>query len=378
MRRNHFILALIVLAVSLSLVACGSGENSANELPNILENKDVLNELTNSVVMLECYDATGNLYSTGSGFVAFQDNVVVTNYHVIEEEVMSITVQTENGESFEAPRILICDEDLDLAILELDQNSGLTPLEFGNSSELAKGEMIVAIGSPLGLINSVSDGIVSGFLDDELNTIQFTASISHGSSGGALFTKSGKVAGVTYASFEGGQNLNLAIPSDIVVELWESKTESNQMTVEEFYNTFPHIMSVEDVINNRVAVNGQVLKVRGIISSVEVLTLGTLEAKEVKFFLVNSQSEVLGSTIVIDDWSTASTEEKRLSEYEEERHGNRECLSVIVDESLLLGIPLEPGAEIVVQGKVTHFDFYSDVTGYEDDVTIFATKYVDY
>ena len=373
------LLFLYAVVFTLLLTACGLLQNNNDgavitENYSVLEDKDKLSELSSSVVMLECYDANGSLYASGSGFVAFQDNIVVTNYHVFEGELATIKVLTENGTSFQASSIAVYDKELDLAILELSDNSGLIPLEFDDSSQIFKGETVIAIGSPLGLMNSISAGIISGFLSDELNTIQFTASISHGSSGGALFAKSGKVIGVTYASFEDGQNLNLAIPSNSVAELWERRSESDKITIQEFYNTFPHIISVDDVINNRKQLNDTEVKIRGYISSIEILTLGTSEAKEVTLLLVNSQTDVTGSIIVIDDWSQATKDQNAISDYEWERWSNRQCISVIPDK-MLLDTPLEPGMEIVIRGKEVHFDSYEKISVYLDAVSVDALEY---
>lgn len=77
---------------------------------------------------------------------------------------------------------------------------------------LVRGQKVVAIGSPLGLFNSVSDGIISGFRDiDGHSMIQFTAPTSHGSSGGALLNLYGELIGILTAGFDNGQNLNLAV-----------------------------------------------------------------------------------------------------------------------------------------------------------------------
>ena len=71
---------------------------------------------------------------------------------------------------------------------------------------------MVAIGSPLGLFNSISDGIIAGFRTiDRVDMIQFTAPISHGSSGGAVLNMYGEVIGISTAGFDDGQNINLAM-----------------------------------------------------------------------------------------------------------------------------------------------------------------------
>ena len=81
-----------------------------------------------------------------------------------------------------------------------------------------RGQKVVAIGSPLGLFNSVSDGIISGFREiHSVNMIQFTAPISHGSSGGAVLNMQGEVIGISTAGFDSGQNINLAVSYEDIV-----------------------------------------------------------------------------------------------------------------------------------------------------------------
>lgn len=77
---------------------------------------------------------------------------------------------------------------------------------------MVRGQKVVAIGSPLGLFNSVSDGIISGFrVIDGVDMIQFTAPISRGSSGGAVLNMYGEVIGMSTAGIDSGQNINLAM-----------------------------------------------------------------------------------------------------------------------------------------------------------------------
>lgn len=100
---------------------------------------------------------------------------------------------------------------LDLAILRIDRKLHPIPVYAGEKG-LVRGQKVVAIGSPLGLFNSVSDGIISGFRNvDGVAMIQFTAPISHGSSGGAVLNMYGEVIGISTAGIDSGQNLNLAV-----------------------------------------------------------------------------------------------------------------------------------------------------------------------
>ena len=210
-----------------------------------------------SVVKLNCYNKNGELCATGSGFACFADNVIVTNYHVIEGGVYSIEASTENGRSFDITYVLAADEGKDIAILATSSPHNLTLLQPGDSGNLQKGEKVVAIGSPLGLLNSVSTGVFSGYVkENSMNVLQFTASISSGSSGGALFNNAGKVLGITFASYEAGQNLNLAIPISQVEYIWKYKTQT-KMTIESFCKSnFPDgLLTVHRNIGKEVVIS---------------------------------------------------------------------------------------------------------------------------
>ena len=179
-------------------------------------------ELAKKVLKIENYNKDGELTSTGSGVVVFESNVIVTNYHVISDFDYRTAVVADNGESVDVGSILIFDEGADLAILQLDAPTSITPFTIGDSENLKRGNETIAIGSPLGLLNTVSTGIVSGFVQDgDLMDIQTTAPISHGSSGGALLNKNGDLIGITFAISEGGENIGYAIPAYEVQSLWD-------------------------------------------------------------------------------------------------------------------------------------------------------------
>ena len=176
-----------------------------------------------SVVTIFCYDYEGKLAATGSGFVAFNSKTIITNYHVMTS-AYTCKISTNQDITYDVASILAYSKEQDIAILQLAKDTGLQPLTLGNSTSIKKGETVVAIGSPLGIKNTVSTGILSGrLMEDNMDVLQFTAPISSGSSGGALFDNNGNVIGITYASYIDGQNLNLAIPIELAVELYRTK-----------------------------------------------------------------------------------------------------------------------------------------------------------
>ena len=187
------------------------------------KNTWAIEKATSSVVKIYCYDYEGNESATGSGFIVFDDKTVVTNYHVMEE-AYTCKVSTDEDKTYEVESVLAYSSEQDIVIIKLKESTGLKVLKLGNSEKIKKGSVVTAIGSPLGIKNTVSQGVLSGrIMEDNMDILQFTAPISSGSSGGALFDESGKVVGVTFASFVDGQNLNLAIPVECVKTLYENK-----------------------------------------------------------------------------------------------------------------------------------------------------------
>lgn len=178
-----------------------SGEMSFEELAT----------LASSVVMINLHNSRGRVIGSGSGIIIGRNGYILTNFHVAGG-ARSFSVQLENDENiYRTNEIIKYHPNLDLAILRIDRQ--LTPLRFySGKAELRRGQKVVAIGSPLGLFNSVSDGIISGFREiNGIDMIQFTAPISGGSSGGALLNMHGEVIGISTAGFSKGQNLNLAV-----------------------------------------------------------------------------------------------------------------------------------------------------------------------
>lgn len=169
-----------------------------------------------------CYVKVDNpneeIYHYGSGFVIDSKGIIVTNHHVIKEykSIDSITV-TIDGKVHNVEKIIKDDSDSDISILQLkDVDKELPTLKLADSDIVEVGDKIYTLGNPLEYINSISQGIVSGFRYGQgrisAKDIQFTAPISGGSSGGVLLNEYGEVIGIVYASASNGQNINFAIP----------------------------------------------------------------------------------------------------------------------------------------------------------------------
>lgn len=218
---KRFLILFFILTIALAgLPSTAAGGFSSDALS--------INEAAKSVLLLYIYDQKEQLIATGSGFVAFNDSLLVTNYHVIEGG--SYIVAFDDYETpYSITKVLCADKESDIAILGFETRSGLKPLPLKAYSNLLRGETVVTIGSPEGFLNTVSTGVISAL--PEKNWIQFTAPVSHGSSGGALFNDYGEVIGVTSAtlSSEDAQNINYAIHIAVVKAMynaWDGKTTS--------------------------------------------------------------------------------------------------------------------------------------------------------
>lgn len=164
----------------------------------------------------------------GSGFVCNYTGqiVIVTNFHVVYQ-VQNLTVTLSTGDAFKAT-VLGVDAYSDIAVLGIpDQVTGLRPLSLVSSSSLRVGDIVVAVGNPLGLEGSMTSGIVSqlGRTIQEsttggysiANVIQTSVAINAGNSGGPLLNSLGEVVGITTAIVSGTQGIGLAIPSDTII-----------------------------------------------------------------------------------------------------------------------------------------------------------------
>ncbi len=174
--------------------------------------------------------------SLGSGFILDREGHVVTNNHVVEN-ADKIKVKLANGKEFDAT-VVGRDPNTDLALIKIKGSNGLTPLPLGDSDELRVGSWVLAIGSPFGLEQTVTTGIVSakgrvigaGPYDD---FIQTDASINPGNSGGPLLNMKGEVIGINTAIFSsGGGNVGVgfAIPMKMANGIIAQLKEEGKVT----------------------------------------------------------------------------------------------------------------------------------------------------
>nr|AGC72082.1 hypothetical protein [uncultured bacterium A1Q1_fos_291] len=179
--------------------------------------KELVAKFGEAVVLIETPDGLG------SGFIINDRGYCVTNYHVVEAQTrVAVTIfhRNENGDferrSVRDVRILALNPYFDFALLEIPQQENLTfrPVYIADDDSHREGDSVFAIGSPLGLERSVSEGIVST-RNRNMNGIvyiQTTAQINPGNSGGPLFNDKGQVVGVINMKLSFGEGLGFAIP----------------------------------------------------------------------------------------------------------------------------------------------------------------------
>ena len=174
--------------------------------------------------------------SAGSGVIISEDGYIVTNHHVISGAIEnSITIKLSNGEKYTA-EVIGADEKSDLALLKIDENN-LPYSSFADSSELVLGQDAIAIGNPLGLGITCSNGIVSALEkeikinDVYLSVLQTNAAVNAGNSGGGLFDINGNLIGIvnakTNSSYSSSvEGMGYAIPSNKVVKIVQDLKEN--------------------------------------------------------------------------------------------------------------------------------------------------------
>ncbi len=168
--------------------------------------------------------------SLGSGVIVDPRGIIVTNHHVVDA-AEGVLVALADGRTFLA-RLLLSDRRSDIAVLETETPaSGLPFLEFGDSDLLKVGDLVLAIGNPFGLGQTVTSGIVSALARTSVGVgdlrffVQSDAAINPGNSGGAQISLDGKLVGINtaiYSAAAGAQGLGFAVPSNMVKIIVES------------------------------------------------------------------------------------------------------------------------------------------------------------
>ena len=215
----------------------------------------------NSVVSINVSATSTNYFgqtvqtaASGTGFLITEDGYILTNHHVVDG-ASSVSVTLYNGESYDA-KVIGSDEDYDIAVIKIDV-TGATPVVLGDSSKLAIGESVAAVGNPLGeLTFSMTEGIVScvnraiNVDGTPFNMIQVDCSINPGNSGGPLFNSYGEVVGIVSAKYSSYSNttvegIGFAIPINDVVSLVKDIMTNGYVTNKAYMGITPQTMTAQ-------------------------------------------------------------------------------------------------------------------------------------
>ena len=215
----------------------------------------------NSVVSINVSATSTNYFgqtvqtaASGTGFFITEDGYILTNHHVVDG-ASSVSVTLYNGESYDA-KVIGSDEDYDIAVIKIDV-TGATPVVLGDSSKLAIGESVAAVGNPLGeLTFSMTEGIVScvnraiNVDGTPFNMIQIDCSINPGNSGGPLFNSYGEVVGIVSAKYSSYSNttvegIGFAIPINDVVSLVKDIMTNGYVTNKAYMGITPQTMTAQ-------------------------------------------------------------------------------------------------------------------------------------
>jgi len=205
------LLAAAAYDTRLSMLSNALGVPKPYPTGAALTSEEVFAKASDAVFLLETKVLTESDLGTGSGFFITSDGIAVTNKHVIDF-MSSASIKTTDGSTYPVEGVLAIGTDADIAIIKV-KGSGFPYLEVGDPSLLRAAQRIYCVGSPYGLDNSISDGLVSNprRLFEGQTYIQISAPIAPGSSGGALLNEYGQVVGITAAGYDQG-SVNLAVP----------------------------------------------------------------------------------------------------------------------------------------------------------------------
>lgn len=195
--------------------------------PNFSSNTSAMNKAADSVFLLWILDSAteitdNHVIGNGSGFLCFDNQTVVTNYHVVEHAA-ALVAETDSGDQYVITQMLICgNSELDLAIVRLPQPVDMNVLSY-STKDVVRGETVVAIGSGIGIKNTITKGIISNtnIYNGSTKCIQIDAAINHGNSGGPVFNDSGAVIGVNTWKDDSADNVGWSITFDQVEALYQ-------------------------------------------------------------------------------------------------------------------------------------------------------------
>ena len=256
----------------------------------------------------------------GSGAILDTEGNIITNYHVVEgAEAVSVTI---GGKSYDAT-VVGTDASSDLAVVKAELNGDtVTPIEVGDSDALVVGDWVMTIGSPFGLDQSVSAGIVSSLSRNQImqsasgntlctNLIQTDASINPGNSGGALVNSEGKLVGISTlfsSDTESFAGIGFAIPGNYAVEI-ASKIIAGEQVTHAYIGLSMHTVTPQNAEANNLSVNqgayvaevteGSPAAAAGIQKGDIVIAMGDQQITSADGMILAVRSHAIGETVTV-------------------------------------------------------------------------------
>ena len=218
-------------AVSADALKATRFADAVNAGRNTYSAAEIHELVSSSVLFIEAFASqedleNGDRFSSGSGFLISPDGVALLCWHELED-ASAVLASTTDGRSFPVTRVLYYDVFQDIAVVRLSMTDTdgnavrfFPYLDLGDSDAISAGELAYLIGSPLGMTDTITSGLISypkRIVDDPAYPlIQMTTPASSGSSGGPLMNRYGEVIGLLFGGFVGGENMNLAVPINVI------------------------------------------------------------------------------------------------------------------------------------------------------------------
>ena len=345
----------------------GNNSNEVNYFSTYYYNEtslsDIYKNVKESIIVISGIAAYQTFWRTqyyevqGSGFVYQFENqmVVITNNHVVAD-VSDIVVTFSNGNGYSG-EVIGSDAYSDLAILSIDAPlDEFKPLEIISSSDIEVGNPVIAIGSPMGLENTMTIGIISqlGRTIEEsaagsfpiANIIQTSAAINAGNSGGPLLNYQGEVIGITTAIIEDSEGLGFAIPSNTILKEVESLIKSGSYDEHPWLGISGTDMSYAIAEEIEVDVTYGWL-IAGVSSGSAAKDAGLLGGnKQVR---INDDLIIIGGDIIIEiDGFRIINGDSLMSYLEEFTNPGQTIIISIIRENQFLDVPVEVGVRPII------------------------------
>jgi S1-C subfamily serine protease len=253
--------ALLLVGMTVGILSfrkpAESNQTNGNAKKSSVEPSHETKKFDEAVLMIIATNSKGSPLSQGSGFILTPDGLAGSNYHVLRGATEAFA-ECCDGRKFEIVSIEGADLDKDLVVFQLYEmgkiekpknlpHVTLAPLPNG----LKVGQRVIAVGSPQGLENTVSDGILSAVREsDSVRYLQITAPISPGSSGGPVLDSDGRMIGVATFQLTKGQNLNFAVAADYIQPLLDQHFAVSMKEFQNLVHRAKHQSGVSSTTSN--------------------------------------------------------------------------------------------------------------------------------